>query len=80
MPPDPKSDDELLVKSSRAIADKRAIYEMAKLARRLGFQSPEIEAIIDGSLDREIARAALLQARKPNCFRYDERQFDTLVS
>lgn len=80
MPPDPKSDDELLAKPSRAIADKRAIYEMAELARRLGFQSPEIEAIIDGSPDREIARAALLQARKPDRFRYDERQFDTLVS
>jgi hypothetical protein len=80
MPPDPKSDDELLAKSSRAIADKRAIYEMAELARRLGFQSPEIEAIIGGSPDRDIARAALLQARKPDRFRYDERQFDTLVS
>ncbi|KAF7164507.1 hypothetical protein CNMCM6106_001025 [Aspergillus hiratsukae] len=80
MPPDPKSDDDLLAKSSRAKADKRAIYEMAELARRLGFQSPEIEAIIDGSPDREIARAALLQARKPNRFQYDKRQLDTLIS
>ncbi|KAG2016787.1 hypothetical protein GB937_005988 [Aspergillus fischeri] len=80
MPPDPKSDDELLAKSSRAIADKRAIYEMAELARRLGFQSPEIKAIIDGSPDCEIARAALLQARKPNYLWYDEDQFDALVS
>ncbi|RHZ60740.1 DUF3723 domain-containing protein [Aspergillus thermomutatus] len=80
MPPDPKSDDDLLAKSSRAKADKRAIYEMAELARRLGFWSPEIEAIIDGSPDREIARAALLQARKPNRFRYDKRQLDTLIS
>jgi hypothetical protein len=37
MPLDLKSDDELLAKSSRAIADKRVIYEMAELARRLGF-------------------------------------------
>lgn len=80
MPPDPKSDDDLLAKSSRAKADKRTIYEMAELARRLGFQSPEIKAIIDGSPDREIARAALLQARKPNRFRYDKQQFDTLIS
>jgi hypothetical protein len=53
---------------------------MAELACRLGFWSPVIEAIIDGSPDREIARAALLQARKPNRFRYDEHQFDTLIS
>jgi hypothetical protein len=32
MPPDLKGNDELLVKLSYAIADKRAIYEMAKLA------------------------------------------------
>lgn len=32
MPPDPKSNDELLAKPSHAIADKRVIYEMAELA------------------------------------------------
>ncbi|KAL2814181.1 hypothetical protein BJX63DRAFT_431581 [Aspergillus granulosus] len=49
MPPDPKKDDDLLAKSTRAKADERAIYEMAKLARRLGFESPEIKAIIPWS-------------------------------
>ncbi|KAH1972249.1 hypothetical protein KXW88_002288 [Aspergillus fumigatus] len=38
MPPDPKRDDELLAKSSRVIADKKAIYEMAEPARRLGYR------------------------------------------
>lgn len=80
MPPQPKSDDDLFAKPSRAKADKRAIYEMAELARQLVFQSPEIEAIIDGSPDHDIARAALLQARKPNCFPYGKRQFDTLIN
>lgn len=68
MPPDLKSNDKLLVKLSHAIADKRVIYKMAKLTRWLGFQSPEIKVIINGSSDYKIARAALLQARKPNHF------------
>lgn len=37
MPPDPKSDDELLAKSTRPKPDERAIYEMAELAYQLGF-------------------------------------------
>ena len=80
MPPDPKKDDDLLAKPARAKADARVIYEMAELARRLGFKSPEIDALIDGSPDHQIARAALLQARKPNRFRYDAQRFDILVS
>lgn len=80
MPPDPKKDDDLLAKPARAKADERAIYEMAELARRLGFKSPEIDALIDGSPDHQIAQAALLQARKPGRFRYDAQQFDILVS
>lgn len=51
MPPDPKSDDELLAKSTRAKPDERAIYEMAELAHQLGFQSPEIDALIKSSPD-----------------------------
>lgn len=80
MPPDPKKGDDLLAKPSCAKADESAIYEMAKLARRLGFKSPEIDALTEGSPDYQIARAALLQARKPNQFRYDARQFDILVN
>lgn len=80
MPPDPKKDDDLLAKPARAKADARVIYEMAELAHRLGFKSPEIDALIDGSPDHQIARAALLQARKPNRFRYDAQKFEILVS
>lgn len=68
MPPDPKRYNNLLAKPNRAKADERAIYDMAKLARRLGFYSSEIEQILKESPDRRIARAALLQARKPDCF------------
>ncbi|KAL4891360.1 hypothetical protein BDV59DRAFT_68017 [Aspergillus ambiguus] len=79
MPPDPKNDDDLLAKPARGKADDRVIYEMAELARRLGFDSPEIRALTGGSPDHQIARAALLQARKPGRFRYDPQQFDALV-
>ncbi|ODM19123.1 hypothetical protein SI65_05740 [Aspergillus cristatus] len=65
MPPDPKKDDDLLAKPACAKADERVIFEMAELAHWLRFKSPEIDALIDGSPDHQIARAALLQARKP---------------
>lgn len=80
MPPDPKSDDELLAKSTHSKPDERAICEMAELAHQLGFQSTEIDALIKGSPDHQIARSALLQARKPNRYRYDSQDFDLLVN
>ncbi|KAJ6018563.1 hypothetical protein N7522_002027 [Penicillium canescens] len=80
MPPDPKSDDELLAKSTRAKPDERAIYEMAELAQQLGFQSTEIDTLIKSSPDHQIARSALLQARKPKRYRYDSQDFDLLVN
>ncbi|KAE8410244.1 hypothetical protein BDV36DRAFT_302927 [Aspergillus pseudocaelatus] len=79
MPTDPKNDDDLLAKPNRAMADARTIYDMADLARRLGFHSSEIESILQGSPDRQIARDALLQARKPHRFRYDVGEFNALV-
>ncbi|KAL4801661.1 hypothetical protein BDV18DRAFT_164709 [Aspergillus unguis] len=80
MPPDPKIEDDLLAKPTRPRADERVVHEMAELACRLGFDSPEIQAIMDRSPDHQIARAALLQARKPNRFRYSAQQFDVLVN
>lgn len=79
MPLDPKNDDDLLAKPEQGKADDRVIYEMAQLTCWLGFDSPEIRALAGGSPDHQIARATLLQARKPGCFRYDPQQFDTLV-
>ena len=76
----PKKDDYLLAKPARAQANERAIYEMAELACWLGFKSPEINALIGGSPDHQIARVALLQARKPNWFQYDAQKFEILVS
>lgn len=59
--------------------DQMILYDMAVLAGRLGFKSPQIEELIQQSPDREIARDALLMARRPDCFRYDGREFESLV-
>ncbi|KAI1934753.1 hypothetical protein LOZ66_005608 [Ophidiomyces ophidiicola] len=52
---------------------------MARLARRLGFESIEITSLISQSPDRLIAQHALLKARKPDCFVYDDSIFDSLI-
>jgi hypothetical protein len=65
MPPDPKNTDDLMAKPTRANPDPRVIYDMAHLAHRLGFRSPEIDRLLTSSPDHQIARSALLQARKP---------------
>ncbi|KAJ5976578.1 hypothetical protein N7481_010285 [Penicillium waksmanii] len=79
MPPDPKNSDDLLANPTRAKPDPRAIYDMAHLAHRLGFRSPEIDGLLNSSPDHQIARSALLQARKPGRYRYDDQHFDILV-
>jgi hypothetical protein len=79
MPPDPKNSDDLLAKPTCAKPDPRAIFDMAHLAHRLGFRSPEIDGLLNSSPDHQIARSALLQARKPSRFRYDDQHFDSLV-
>ncbi|KAJ5900128.1 hypothetical protein N7495_004872 [Penicillium taxi] len=53
---------------------------MTELARRLGFESTEIDGLIKSSPDHQIARSALLQARKPDRYRYDREQFDILIT
>jgi hypothetical protein len=79
MPPDPKNSDDLLANPTRPKPDPRAIYDMAHLAHQLGFRSPGIDGLLNSSPDHQIARSALLQARKPGQSRYDDHQFDVLV-
>ncbi|KAH2609645.1 hypothetical protein KXW34_004883 [Aspergillus fumigatus] len=68
MPLDLKSNDDLLAKSSRAKADKRVIYEMAELARRLGFQSPEIKARKPNCIQYDEQQLDTLISRIVECF------------
>ncbi|KAL2829037.1 hypothetical protein BDW59DRAFT_142760 [Aspergillus cavernicola] len=64
---------------ARAKADESVIHDMATLARKLGFRNPQIKAILKQSPDRQIARAALLKARKPDHYHYERGTFKSLV-
>ncbi|RDH27273.1 hypothetical protein BDQ94DRAFT_175749 [Aspergillus welwitschiae] len=64
---------------ARAKADESVIHDMATLARKLGFRTTQISAILQQSADRQIARAALLQARKPDRYHYDRETFESLI-
>ena len=78
MPREPKRKNRL-AKPANATADEYAVFDMACLAQRLGFQSPEITDIGNQSPDRQIAMQALLQARRPDHFVYEESALDSLV-
>ncbi|EER43197.1 conserved hypothetical protein [Histoplasma capsulatum H143] len=78
MPRDPKRKDRL-AKAQSATADECVVSDMASLAHRLGFKSTQITHLINQAPDRLIAEQALLKARKPNRFSYDNTIFNTLV-
>ena len=79
MPREPKRKNRL-AKPANATADEYVVFDMACLARRLGFQSPEITDLGNQSPDRKIAMQALLQARRPDNFVYEESALDSLVN
>ncbi|KAH1317403.1 hypothetical protein KXV74_008673 [Aspergillus fumigatus] len=64
---------------ARAKADESVIHDMAALAQKLGFRTPQIKEILKQSPDRQIARATLLKARKPDRYHYDSETFESLV-
>ncbi|KAM3563318.1 hypothetical protein ARSEF4850_002385 [Beauveria asiatica] len=57
---------------SRSQSNITTLYELASLASRLGFKSDKIKAVLQVLPDRAIARNALLQARKPATFIFDD--------
>ncbi|KAJ5216815.1 hypothetical protein N7468_009823 [Penicillium chermesinum] len=69
-----------IAKPQHETVDDMTLYDMAILAKKLGFKSPEIEELIQESPDRQIARDALLKARRPDCYRYDEGEVEALTS
>ena len=72
MPTDAKKKKkDLLAKAGVERADEEVLSKFAALADRLGFKSPEIRALNQRLSDREIARNALLKARKPDRYHYD---------
>ncbi|KAJ6027955.1 hypothetical protein N7540_003531 [Penicillium herquei] len=67
-------------KANREAVEPMVLYDMAVLAKRLGFQSPQIEQLIQQSPDRKIAQEALLRARRPDRYRYNEGEVETLIN
>ena len=68
-----------LAKPANATTDEYIVSDMACLARRLGFQSDEITKLGNQSPDRLFAKHALLRARKPDHFVYDDSILDSLI-
>ncbi|KAJ5152435.1 hypothetical protein N7492_009715 [Penicillium capsulatum] len=71
---------DLTAKTTREVVEPMVLYDMAILAKRLGFQSPQIEQLIRQSPDRKIARDALLKARRPDRYQYNEEEVETLIN
>ncbi|KAJ5664290.1 hypothetical protein N7507_005021 [Penicillium longicatenatum] len=66
-------------KETGLFSQATSIFSMAKLAHKLGFRSPQINSILKESLDRAIAKDALLKARKVDRFSYNTNNFETLI-
>jgi hypothetical protein len=78
MPRDPTKPNRL-AKASNEKADEAVIYDMAVLAYKLGFRSPNITTLMDRSPDALIAQDALLTARKPDRYEYNADEYRGLV-
>jgi hypothetical protein len=70
----------LLAKAGVERADEKVLSELAALADRVGFESNEIQALKQRLSDREIAYNALLKARKPDRYQYDETILEANVA
>lgn len=78
--PREQSCDDLVAKPGQEKADEMVLHDMAVLAQRLGFDSPNIQNLIQQSPDRQMARDILLKARKPDRYQYPEEIFESLVT
>lgn len=68
-----------LAKAEKAKPDEVVLSDFAALADQLGFQSDQISALKQRSSDREIARDALLNARKPDRYEYHEQTLEAHI-
>jgi hypothetical protein len=65
---------------ARAKADESIIHDMAALTQKLGFWTPQIKEILKQSPNRQIARATLLKAQKPDRYHYNSEMFKSLIN
>ncbi|KAL2866164.1 uncharacterized protein BJX67DRAFT_388827 [Aspergillus lucknowensis] len=71
--------DDVIAKPGSEKPDESLLYHMALLARKLGFDSDEIQELLKHSPDRQIAKSALLKARPPERYQYNKDIFESLV-
>lgn len=79
IPAAPKKKKALLAKAETVKADGALLSELAAGAYQLGFRSAQITELMEGSSDREIARDALLKARKPGSYEYHDHILQTHI-
>jgi hypothetical protein len=81
LPPPLKKDTKKnrLAKAGTAKPDEVVLSDSAVLADQLGFQSDQISALKQRSSDREIARVALLNARKPDRYEYTGQSLESHI-
>jgi hypothetical protein len=78
-PKEKKKTKSRLAKTRSAKADEVVLSEFAALTDRLGFQSEQISILKQRSLDREVARDALLKAQKPDRYEYNNRVLESHI-
>jgi hypothetical protein len=55
-------------------------YQLAATAKKCGFRSKEIERILSQDPERKSGRSFLLDARPPEEFEYNQREFESFIS
>ncbi|KAJ6018994.1 hypothetical protein N7522_001061 [Penicillium canescens] len=78
--PPRKDGKDPMAKPNREVVEPMILYDMAVLAKRLGFHSPQIEQLIQQSPDRQIAQDALLKARRPDRYQYNKEEIESLIN
>jgi hypothetical protein len=80
IPPVRKKEEGDLLAKITSDPSEEGLYELAALVYKLGFDSKQIRDLASLSADREIARNALLRARKPGRYQYDAASFENFIN
>jgi hypothetical protein len=79
MPAEPEKKNPVAIPNHQEV-DEVVLFEFARLAYRSRLDTDQIRELMVRSADRDIARSALLKARKPNRYHYDEAVLEENVT
>ncbi|PQK10244.1 hypothetical protein BB8028_0002g05680 [Beauveria bassiana] len=68
----PPEREQIVAGHKTAEVDEMVLFDFASFAHKLGFRTTEIEKLLQGNPDRQIARRLLMTARKPELFHFDD--------